>query len=572
MNESLRERLRRRHSTLKNARSPFDAVWRRLGEYILPWGALYLTSDTDTAKNGFELLHNPYATDRAERAAAVIHASVTSPARPWFRYLPFDTSLMKRWQVRDWLFAAEETTRDLFARSNIYRMFPTAYLDELVFGTHCSMIDEDEEDGIRAYMLPIGTYCLTQSYRRLVNGVLRECTMTVEQLYEFWATKDDGTVDKARAEQIFTRSTRDAFTQGKYDTPVRVLQVVEPNALYEPGSAFMRRARWASVYLELGQDAEGKVLEERGYHEFPAVAPRWATVGDFPWGRGPGWKTLPDVKELQTLRELATDGLDRMVDPSLAYPSSIRNDRKDTNAGGSYYYNPGEGQQPIYAPHVPNLHFEQLLAYQGDIKEGIDRAFFTDLIQMVSNDPHAQPDTAREIAEKHEEKMLLMGPFLESVQSEAIEPACRVALAVAARRGMLPPPPEELVNGWLQVECVNVFHQAQKMLGLGSIERFGLWLGNMAQFWPSILDKFNPDEAADVYAQWSNVPPKLVASDEQLEKIRAAKAQQEQAAQMAAAAPAAEQASKAALALSQADPTKTSMLQQLVQQVAPGAQ
>jgi hypothetical protein len=54
------------------------------------------------------------------------------------------------------------------------------------------------------------------------------------------------------------------------------------------------------------------------------------------------------------------------------------------------------------------------------------------------------------------------------------------------------------------------------------------FVGNLAAVNPSILDKVDMDEAIDQYGMMLGVPPKVVRSDEDVDKIRADKAAQMQ--------------------------------------------
>mgnify|MGYP000378984054 CR=1 FL=1 len=57
---------------------------------------------------------------------------------------------------------------------------------------------------------------------------------------------------------------------------------------------------------------------------------------------------------------------------------------------------------------------------------------------------NAQPDTARAVAEKHEEKLLMLGPVLERLHNELLEPLVAFTFERCLQTGILPPPPEEL--------------------------------------------------------------------------------------------------------------------------------
>nr|WP_236673847.1 portal protein [Ralstonia syzygii] len=76
--------------------------------------------------------------------------------------------------------------------------------------------------------------------------------------------------------------------------------------------------------------------------------------------------------------------------------------------------------------------------------------------------------------------------------------------------------------------------QAQRAVGTNSVDRFVGNLGQVAQFKPDVLDKFDSDKWADVYADMLGVDPELIVADDKVALVRQQRAQQQQAAQQAA--------------------------------------
>ena len=67
--------------------------------------------------------------------------------------------------------------------------------------------------------------------------------------------------------------------------------------------------------------------------------------------------------------------------------------------------------------------------------------------------------------------------------------------------------------------------QAQKLVGIGGIERFTGFTGQVAQFSPSVLDKIDADQLIDVYGDMTSVNPSIIRTDEKVQEMRAAQAQ-----------------------------------------------
>jgi hypothetical protein len=137
--------------------------------------------------------------------------------------------------------------------------------------------------------------------------------------------------------------------------------------------------------------------------------------------------------------------------------------------------------------------------------------------------------TATEVAERHEEKLLALGPVLERLHNELLQPMIENTFEIMLEQGLLPPPPPELQGVDITVEFVSILAQAQRAVGSNSIDRF---MGNamqLAQARPDVLDKVNFDKWADVYSGMVGVPTELIVDDDTVAALRKARANAEAA-------------------------------------------
>jgi hypothetical protein len=174
-----------------------------------------------------------------------------------------------------------------------------------------------------------------------------------------------------------------------------------------------------------------------------------------------------------------------------------------------------------------NLDLNHLLQDIQDVRERIKGSFYADLFLMLANQTDARM-TATEVAERHEEKLLMLGPVLERLHNELLDPLINMTFSRMVEAGVLPPPPKELQGHDLNVEFVSMLAQAQRAVGTNSIDRYVNSLGAVAQFKPDVLDKFNSDEWADAYADMLGVDPQLVVPGDQVALIRKQRSDQAQ--------------------------------------------
>jgi hypothetical protein len=153
----------------------------------------------------------------------------------------------------------------------------------------------------------------------------------------------------------------------------------------------------------------------------------------------------------------------------------------------------------------------------------ISKTFYEDLFMMLLSTERSNV-TAREIAEMHETKLLMLGPVLESQESELLDPLIDLGFVFMMEQGLVPEPPPELEGIDVKVEYISVLAQAQKMVGTSAIDQVVDFIGRLVTVWPEAKDKLDIDEAIDTYAEYVGIPIRLIRSTEGVARIRKATA------------------------------------------------
>lgn len=529
--ESKRKSLDRRLGELTTERSSFIRHWQDLSDYILPRQARFTVTDRNRGDRKNTKIIDNTATLAVRTLSSGMMSGITSPARPWFSLRTPDPALNEYTPVKMWLDLVKSRMQEVFLRSNLYTTLPITYGDLGVFGTNAFAVLEDDEDVIRCYPFPIGSYALGTSYRGNTDSIYREYQMTVRQLV--------GQFGLANCSQ----AVRNAWDRGNGETWIDVVHAVEPNPEYNERKAESRYKRFRSVYYERGAEGDN-MLREAGFDDFPVMASRWSLTGEDIYGHSPGMDALGDIKALQLEQKRKAQAIDKMVNPPMVAPSSLRNQRASLLPGDVTYVDVQSGQAGFSPAYEINPRINELML---DIQENqgrIRRAFFEDLFLMIANDQRSNI-TAREIQERHEEKLLMLGPVLERLNDELLDPLIDRTFNIMMRMNLLPPPPKELQGMDLSVEYTSVMAQAMKLTGITGIERFVAFAGQVAQAKPEVLDKIDFDQTLDEYAAMVGTPPSMVRDDDAVAAMRKQRAEQEQAMQQAALAQQGAQTAKA---------------------------
>lgn len=511
-------------------RASFMPHWRDLADYVLPRRPQFNVTDTNKGERRNLKIVDSTATLAARTLRSGMMSGVTSPARPWFRLSTPDPALAEFGPVKDWLHIVSQRMSTVFLRSNLYNALPTVYGDIGVFATAAMGIEEDFDGVIRCYPFPIGSYAIANNDRLKVDVFSREFRLTVRQTVQKFGklSERSGSPDWS----VFSDRVKEAYDRGNLDQWVDICHVIQPNQDYNPKS--LTSKRYQSVYYDkTTSDQEERYLRDSGYDYFPVLCPRWEVSGEDVYGTEcPGMTALGDTKALQLLQKRKSQAIEKHINPPMTGPTSLKSQRASILPGDITYVDEREGQKGFRPVHEVKPDIEGVVLDIQEHQHRIRRAYYEDLFLMLATSDRRQI-TAREIDERHEEKLLAVGPVLEQLNQDLLDPLIDVTFNIMVRQGLIPEPPEELQGMDLKVEYVSIMHQAQKMAGLAGIERFSAYVGQLATVNPEVLDKIDMDQAVDEYGEITGVPPRIVRPDEMVAEMRQARAQAAQAQQQA---------------------------------------
>ncbi len=548
----MRSYLASRWRELEDLRAPWLRVAEDLVRYVNPHRGIFTDSDYDKWHERDDDILNMTPKRSVRTLAAGLQAGLTSPARPWFRLMVADPSLSEFPKARLWLDEVRDRMMSVFHRSNFYNSLHSVYTELGTFGTAPLLIDRDFDTVIRCRSFTFGEYAIANNARLEVDVFGRHIRMSALSLVKLFGEDVLPTaVVRAANDRPFAKFS--------------VYHYIEPNDGKYPLHPIERDKPYVSVYCMPDAPRDG-IVQAKGYAEFPVMVPRWDTLGPHVYGIGPGWEALPDAKQLMVLEMDKLTGIEKSYDPPLQAPPEVAEQGVRTMPGGVTFVNPnasGFGIRPLYEVRPDLSGLREAIA---EVSESIRQAFYADLFLMLSMSDRREM-TAREVAERHEEKLLMLGPVLERLDTELLNKAIKRTFGIMLESELIPPPPEELQGQELRVEYVSLLAQSQKLVGTLTLEQFVTFVGGMAQMRPETLDKVDFDQLVDEYADMLGVPASVVVSDEMVAQVRQARAQQVAAQTMMATA---EQGGRAAKELASATVGDGNMLDQILRSLQGG--
>ncbi len=500
-----------------------------LSTYILPRRSIWLTQSAgglpspNSMTRGLEInnaILDPTATFAVRVCAGGLMSGLASPSRPWFKIIPAMRGVTIDDEARSWLDSIEDIVYTVLARSNFYNAFAQECEDIVVFGTAINIIYEDEKDLIRCYTPCVGEYYLASGATMRVDGLYRAFVMTVAQMVDFFG------LDNCPADiQKLWNENGGAIT-----TERLIAHSIEPNFAVgqkTPAGKVKGDFTWREVYWVYGAGSPYP-LAMRGFMDTPFTAARWSTQSNDAYGRSPGMDIMPDVRQLQTETFNKAKVLLKIADPPLIGSAELNNQPTSKLPGHLTLLNgdvsAGKGIRSIYEqPWDMQAITNDIAQIQQRIKIGL----FNDLFLMIAEGPTNQK-TATEIQAKLTEKMQVIGPVIENILSESLQPKLKRIFGILRRKGMIAPPPKSMQGVPLDIQFVSILALAQKSASTGGIEALMRMVGELGQIHPEVLDIPDFDETLQEYSDLLGNKQKILKGPKVVAAIRQARAKQQQ--------------------------------------------
>lgn len=514
----------RRHDELANNRATFETHWSEIIKRVRPQRDIMHGANPQQGQKVAHQIFDSTAELACGRFASTLESITTPRSERWHKLLP-QYPLQEDRAVKQWL---EQITDQMFrVRYSNDSAFPSQahefFLDLGSIGTACMFVDDNVRSRtIRYRTMHMSKIFLAQDFQGRIDTVHRMDAMTARQLVQEFGAKK------------LTDKVREAAEKGS-EQEFRLLHAVFPREDAQPGRRDYKGMPFASVYI---LPDEKHQIEEGGYHEFPYMIGRYVVSTNEVYGRSPAMSALPDIKAINEMEKTVLRVGQRVADPPLL--------TSDDGTLAPFQIRPGQlipggvdiqGRAMVQALET-GANFPITLELAERRRRSINDHFLVTLFQILVEDRTQM--TATEVLQRAQEKGALLAPAAGRLQAEFLGPLITRELGIIARAGALPPPPQSWIDmgggAEYQIEYHSEITRAQKAGEGVGIMRTVEAITPIAQIDPTVLDRFDADEALKRLADINGVPSSVLRSDEQVSAMREGRAQQEQAQQLLAAA------------------------------------
>jgi hypothetical protein len=518
--------LKARYEVLVSDKASIVEVFALIEQFILPYRAYF--NGTVESSNQIRWrrpeLYDSTAVISAHNLAANLHSNLTNPVLQWFNILTKDKRLNRTNEVKVWLEECTDLIYQVLQASNFELQVNEAYIDIVGFGTSIVIEEVREIQGklhsLQFTTIPIEECVFETDHAERLSGLFRKLNWTPAQIISKFGldnvpqsvVDDNGNAQKCNVRRpVLFCITRRWEIDEEWAAQHRVLPP--------------KSRPWAATYHLYDT---GDLLEESGYYEMPAFAPRWRKASGSVWGFSPSMLCLSDVMTLNKMVELGLKVAEKSLDPpAIASRRGIHGDINlqaggvtivgDTNADLRYLDYKGR--------------FDIHSVTKEDLTRAIEKAYYTDQLQLKESPAM----TATEVQVRYQLMQRLLGPSLGRLQNDFLDPLIERTFRILYRYGLVPQAPPSVARSGVdfEIEYVGPMARSQRFDTVASIERWIQNVINLANVTPEALDVPNFDEVVKEMGYSAGVPAKLVKSDSLiiLERAKRAK-QQEQMMQM----------------------------------------
>lgn len=499
--------------------------WERMAPYLAPSrvGMTGYVPGQDQSRG----VYDSTTLLAAELMAQFLAGQIMNPTQRWISYAPEDAVAAQDDQAKEWAEESRDRTLRRLAASLFYAEGTECLTDFVGFGTGLMIGEESPQPinetkrGFRGFnftAVKTGRFTIREGNNGIVDRFEREFQMSTQNLIDRWG-------DNATIKGILPEAIQSAINSEKMEASFKIVHAVYPRPSAEQGVG-AKGMPWASVWL--AYDAK-HVIQESGYRVFPGAIPRYHRTPGDDYGRGRGDIAFPDTWTLNTAKRYGLEDWALKIRPPILHRSdSIMSGIRLVPGGANSINTHGRPIGDAIAPWQTGSNPEVSAIKEEELRKTIRTIFFVEQILQLL-EVNKSEMTAFEFAKKINLLFQILGPIYSRFVWEFLYRIIDNVFDLQYSAGDFSPPPPAMMrtNGEIKLGFDNPIMRAQQA---GDAEGLSFALSDLAplaQQYPDMLDWLDRDKAVPGLFALRGVPALWTNSPEQVQKIRAARAEQD---------------------------------------------
>lgn len=491
----------------------FRNLWQETADLMFPRENQITgiqATGTDKSRNIF----NTTAVFDSQDMASGLSAAFIPSGQLFFGLKAKNKELNENDRVRRYLSNATEITHDELFESNFMLQFNETLRSLVVLGNGNLYSEWDRKRlGLNFKDWDVAFYQIKQNAQGIVDVMILSFPLTARQ-----ATAEFG--DNAGSKAL--EHAGDLKTESNIYPFIHIVRPrIERNVML---TNFMNMP-FESVFVN---EKEKIVVEEGGFEEMPFAAARWMKSSSELYGRGQGTECLSSVKSLQQWEKDFTECGNKWNNPPKEVLDHFDGTVRVTPGALNFVREKGtiRGIEQSALGNFPIT--KEMLEYK---KEEIHRAFYKDVFAPLTG-LKGDRRTTVEIYKLFEQAAKKLGMPLYRLMSELLTPNITRDVLILIRNGKIPYPPPELQGKGFGIEYISELALALRNQQANAFQQFAAFVGEMEGVFPGVKDNINEDKAVRRMGRAFGVNEEDLATEEERDAKRQARAQQLQQQQM----------------------------------------
>lgn len=527
---------------LNSDRSTWDTLWQDISKYVMPAKSDILEEKTPDISGWTQNLHDITASQANMKLASGSFDYLVSGK--WFLY---EAPEEYRKQIGDngkrWYKECSEIAQRELNRSNWDMEIHELFLDRGGFGTGGMFVLEGPgQQGLRFSNQAIGTYAILENEDKMVDTFIKTTSMTVRNMVKKYGYEN------------CAKKVRECYDKGgkELSKTFEVIHRISPRDDVRAGPQRGDQKPWASIHVD---KENKKLLQVSGFDEQAFIVSRFLRWGRHAYGYCPSVLALPITRSVNLLEKYMDALVEIAAFPRVLIPYTL-DGNVDLRSSGVTLYDPNN-PNAIPREWATEGRYDIGLDRGEKMREFINDAYHVALFEALAD--RTKQMTATEVLELKEEKLVNFSPTFARMRQEIFNPVLYRVFNILYRQGKFPDPPDEvraiLPNGATGIIIPEVALTSKLALAMKALENknfveFLAMAEMLFQIKPESVDWIK-DDAVKLLSENAGVSVDFINTQEDVDKIRDARAKQQQA---AAAAEAAKAAAGVAKDMSQANP------------------
>lgn len=522
------------------AQAPWSRLWHSCAKFCCPEKSEAMQNLASNANPGYRpdpRRHNDVAVDGLRVFSGGVKTWVCpGPSTGWVSWLPHP-SLQDNTEVKDWLADCMERADAAMNSGGFYSAAHSVFEDLGLTSTGAMFIDSTGDAPLSCQALSPSEFTFTLTFDKKIASVQVTYQKSATAIYEMF---DDSApaiikqqIDQQKGETlheiihaVYTRTEEERGRENEEET-------------YASNPSQMP---FGSCWIHVGLKT---IMREGGYEEMPFVIPRWRvpTGTDGMYGVSPAMDALASARGVNLMDMLAATQVEVALNPRIKAPPGTG--AIDLAPGGVTPIS-GTGEGPTeWLSDGSRGGLQGAEAFIARKEAQILRAFHADLFEKLAPIAQKREMTNGLVDALERESLSRISPAMGRISQEFIDPAMQRIFMVLYRAGVFAPPPDAAfyqdASGRRYIVFPRVVQTSRMAQALNSRKVFAFRAAMervlpMAQIKPEVLDIYKFETIYRDLDRGDGMPIEWHLSEDEVEQMRAARAEQQQLAQQQAMA------------------------------------